>query len=122
MIHIIPTLDGSTPSYTQRTTLDGVPFQLFFQYNRRQDCWYVSIATVDGQDIWNGLKLVCNWDLLLGCADSRRPAGRLFVTSNTADTSTPGLDDLGPGARCSLAYVPLADAVAVQEGTFTPTA
>lgn len=118
-IQIIPTKDGAIrPAYPQTVTLDGVPFTLFFQFNLRQSCWYVSVATVDGQDVWNGLKMVCNWDLLLGCQDTRRPAGRLLVITNSADDSTPGLSDLGPGARCSLAYIPAADVVSVLRGTF----
>lgn len=122
-LQVIPTEDGATlPAYEITTTLDGVPFRFFFQYNLRQSCWFLSIATSDGHDVWNGIKLVCLWDLLFGCADDRRPAGRLIVTSSSTDLSPPELSDLAPGGRCALQYAPAADVAAIRAGTFSATA
>jgi hypothetical protein len=93
----------------QSTTLDGVVYRLRFSYNQRCDCWYLDLATQDGTPIAAGRKLLCNWDLLDGCASPLRPPGMLFVRSNTTDLSPPGLEDLEDGGRCSVTYVPVAD-------------
>ena len=113
-IQIVPTSGSQTGSgpptpnafWTQTTTFEGVTFLLTFQYNQRCSCWYLSIADASNVDIVNGIKLVCGMSLLKKCADPRQPAGALLVLSATADSSTPGLNDLLPGVgRCTLYYI-----------------
>lgn len=112
----LATFDGAdTPFYSMKTTLDGVPFLLDFAFNVRAACWYLSVYTTEGDPLALGLKLCPKWDLLIKCADDRRPKGKLIVESNTADISPPGLGDLAPGARCVLAYVPIGDIEAGQQ-------
>jgi len=108
---LVPTGDESG-GYTQTTTLDGTQYVLSFAYSQRSDCWYLSLSTPDGELIAAGIKLVCNWDLLWKCVSPLRPPGKLYVLSNTTDTSTPGLEDLLPSARCQLLYSPAADVAA----------
>jgi hypothetical protein len=112
----VPVGSGSgppNPFSTQTTTLDGVPFLLSFAYSQRECCWYLSLATVDGDPIWGAVKLVCSWPLFKACADARKPAGDLIVISSTQDLSPPGLNDLQPGGRCALMYVTAADEAAI---------
>jgi hypothetical protein len=103
----IPTLYDETPYYTQRTTLDGVDYQLQFQWSARESRWYVSLLTTAGALICGPLKVLTNWPLLRwykqreGC-----PAGELLAMSLSQDSSPPGLTDFGIGRRCSLVYVP----------------
>lgn len=113
-IQVIPTSGTQTGSgpptpnafWTQTTTLEGVTFLLTFQFNQRASCWYLSIADANNVDIVNGIKLVCGMSLLKKCADPRQPAGALLMLSSTADSSTPGLNDLLPGVgRCVLYYI-----------------
>jgi hypothetical protein len=114
---IIPT--SADPFCTQTTTLDGTPYVLTFAFNARAACFYLSLATLDGEPVASGLKLVCQWNLLLKCASPLRPPGMLLVVSNTNDNSTPGLGDLVPGGRCQLVYLPAAN-VAALEALRTP--
>ncbi len=95
---------SADPFSQQLVTLEGTTFLLTFQYNQREDTWYFSIATSEGDDLYNGMKLVCSWPLTRKCADSRMPQGEFFVISNTDDNTPPGLNDLAPGGRCVLNY------------------
>lgn len=105
---LVPTYTDTT-HYSEQVTLDGSPYVLTFDFNQREAAWYVSVGLPDGTRIYDGLKLVCNWPLMHKCSDPNRPPGDLFVLSNSADNSTPGLADLGTGGRCALYYLPQAD-------------
>lgn len=120
---LVPT--GSDAFYQQTTSLDGVPYILTFAFNQRCACWYLSVATLDGTDVADGIKLVCGipalaWSLLEKCASPLCPPGLLFVQSTTTDLSTPGLLDMDPtvagGGRCQLVYMPAADVATLAAG------
>lgn len=104
-VQTIPTF--SDPFWTQVTNLDGVDYTLTFTYNQREDVFYMTIGDAVGNDIFRGLKLVCNWPLLAGRRDARLPKGTLIVCSNTPEDGPPGLTELASGARCELCYFPL---------------
>jgi hypothetical protein len=108
---IIPT--SGDAFWTQTTTLDGTPYGLRFAFSAREACFYLDLATTDGEVFAAGRKLVCNWPLLRGCASPLRPPGRLYVLSSTTDDSPPALADLAPGGRCALIYVPVANVLAL---------
>jgi hypothetical protein len=110
----IPT--GSDPLYGETVALDGTPYALSFTFNLRGLCWYLDLATLDGEVFAAGLKLVCYWNLLIKCASPLRPPGQLLVISYTTDPSTPGLLDLMPGGRCALVYMPAADVATIRAG------
>ena len=94
------------PFWSQTTTLEGVTFQLTFQYNQRCDCYYLSVADLEGNDIYTGVKIICNSMLLRKCADSERaPFGDFWATSSTQDVTPPRLGELGPGGRVTLCYI-----------------
>jgi hypothetical protein len=111
MLQAIPT--GADPLYTQTTALDGTPYAMRFTFNQRAASWYLDLATLDGEPVASGVKLVCLWDLLQRCASPLRPPGKLYVLSATTDTSTPGLVDLLPTGRCTLVYITAADLAAI---------
>lgn len=104
-LDVIPTDGTGQAHYTITTTLEGAVYLLTFDYNQRADAWYMSIATEESEDIYDGIKVLANWPLLRRCSDSRRPPGELFAYSTTSDTSPPGLNDLAPGGRCILIYI-----------------
>lgn len=98
----IPTFPG-VPLYDIRITLDGREFVFTLDWSDREQRWYLSIATLDGTPILNGVKLVPNWPLNSRCADTNRPLGVLQVLSPTDDA--PLLNDLG--VKSKLVYIPL---------------
>ena len=103
-ILLVPTDSTGAPSYVQTSTFEGTQYVLQFDYNQRCASWYLSVADTLGVDIYNGVKLVCNFPLLSKCKDPRRPPGSLFVFSATVDLSPASQWDLLPGGRCSLVY------------------
>ena len=107
------------PYVSQTTTLEGVPYLLYWDYNAREDAWYLSIADANGVDIYNGMKLICSAPgsspnfLLFKCRDPRRPPGDFVVISQTLDVDPPGLADLVPGVgRCAILYI-TSDVIAI---------
>jgi hypothetical protein len=94
------------PSWTQTTTLEGSTFQLTFTYNQRCNCMYLSVADLEGNDIYDGVKIICNSLLLRKCADKdNAPAGEFWCLDTSGTNVPPGLGELGPGARCILCYI-----------------
>ena len=104
---VIPT--STDPFYVQTTSMDGVNFVLSFAFNGRESCWYLSLLTPDGTPLATGLKLVVSLFLLNGRAQEGLPPGDLLVYTPAADTSPPGLKELGAGARCQLIYLDAAE-------------
>jgi hypothetical protein len=112
----------SDASYTQATTFEGTKYTLFFTFNQRAACWYMSIADADGVDIYNGVKLVIGPLLLAKCKDVRAPPGGLIVISSTTDTSPPlQLDLLAGSGRCTLCYITSDWLAIIQAANADPT-
>lgn len=90
-----------TPLYDMTVTLDGVDFRLQFDWNGREDRWYLSIFDSTGAGIRRGLKVVPNWDLLGGCVALTRPEGKLFfLDSRTRGAQeAPNFYELGREVR-----------------------
>ncbi len=83
-------------AWTQRTTLDGVDYQLDFAWNGRVGAWYLSISDTSGNALALGLKLVSNRPLLSRFRHiSGLPAGEIFAANLAADTPYAGYTDLG---------------------------
>ncbi len=104
----IPCTPNGTAHWTQRTALDGVDFNLSFDWNQRDGHWRLSIRDASGVAIRSGIVLVVNELLLRGVVDARRPAGELAVIDATdANDTDPGFSDLG--ARFKLIYATAAE-------------
>lgn len=101
---IIPT--ATDAFYSEVVNLDGTNYKLTFTYNQRENCYYLSMATPEGEDILNGIKLVANVDLLSRWADPRLPPGTIMCCSNTATPDPPpGLGQIGSdGQPFTLVY------------------
>ncbi len=100
-ILIIPT--GNEPRYSQRTSLDGVEYDLRFDYIARLGRWSLSIYDIDDQPLATGMMLVAGKLLCVRRRyDPNVPQGALFLMS--PDNSSPGLDDLLPDGKCQLVY------------------
>ena len=104
---IIPTLSDGTAFYSQRTTLDGVDYQLEFRWSVRESRWYLNLYDALETPLILGMKLQTNWPLTkyykgrVGV-----PQGDLMVISLGVADDPPGLQDLGAGLRCELHYFP----------------
>jgi hypothetical protein len=113
-IENVQTLFDGSAHYRQSTPLDGQVFVLHFDYNSRDQNWYLSVHDSDDNPIAGaiGRKLVVNYPVLLRCVAEARPAGELLVVSGAE--SDPGLLDLGDGTI--LSYIPQADVEASAAG------
>ena len=81
--------------------LDEVIYRLSLYFNRRSNHWYFNIADIDGNQLRSGIKLVCNWALLLQWVQQGRPDGDILATNPESDDD-PDRDTLG--TQTVLAY------------------
>ena len=111
----VQTLFEGTARYRQTTPLDGQLFVLHFDFNSRDQNWYLSIHDETDAPIRGcvGRKLVQNYPVLLRSVSDDRPIGELLVVSGS-DSEDPGLFDLGNGTI--LSYVPQADVQTLADG------
>ena len=107
MSSIIDTTFDGTAHYRQSSVLDGVTFIFDFDYNVRDEHWYLSLSTQAGDPILGctSMKIVQNWFITRLSKTSNRPAGQLLVVSE--HHNEPGLFDLGNGTL--LFYIPEAE-------------
>lgn len=99
------TIETATdPFYSFTSTLDGIDYAFEFRFNQRENCWYFSIGLSDGTELANGIKVLCNRNLIRKFVDDRMPPGLLMALSGTPDTTPPGLNDLGDGLRVTMYY------------------
>jgi hypothetical protein len=95
--------DPDLPFYTQRTVLDGITYILSFEWNEREERWYLSLADSAGVTIVSGIKVVANYPLNYLLTDPRAPGGILYALDISGTGQDPGLNDLG--RRVTLMYI-----------------
>lgn len=104
----IPVL--SEPHVDLSVNLDGTDYDLSLRYNQREQRYYLSIYTSEGEEIAKGAPLVCRWPLFRNqTAETRLPPGKLIVLANGADETPPAIGEIGPGKRCELFYLTAAE-------------
>lgn len=109
-ITAIPT-QQNLGAWTQRTTLDGVDYLLDFVWNARDPAWFVSISSIDGTELVNGIKLVSNWPLLRTHRYiNGLPPGELIAVDLSGSIDKAGYGDLSNGVK--LTYFDVAELVA----------
>lgn len=92
----IPTVnDGETYAFSETIDLDGSPCEFDFVWNSRGEVWTLSVSR-DGVPIVDGVAIVLGLDLFARAPN--RPRGAL-VCLGISISDTPGLTDLGRGAR-----------------------
>jgi hypothetical protein len=103
-VTVIDTVYDGTAHYEQLTQLDGSLFKMIFDFNSRDNHWYLSLYTDDDTPIAGALnmKLVQNWAPMRLCRDANKPKGYFLVASEHHDE--PGIADLGDGTY--LYYIP----------------
>lgn len=108
MIVEIPTKPAGAARWVQTTPLDGVDYQLTFDWLGRLSRWCLHLADGDGVPIRTGIILNTQAVLLRGLTDARRPVGELAIVDRTGRLDAdPGLDDLG--SRFALVYFDAAE-------------
>lgn len=85
---------GEDGAFLFSATLDGVDYQLSFQFNTRSGFWYFDLLDIDGNPIRTGIKCVVNFPVVRLCKELDRPAGEIILLNTTHDND-PGLADLG---------------------------
>ncbi len=93
---------GEEGAFFFSVDLEGVDYVFSFQYNGREDFWYVDISDVEGNPIRSGMKVVSNFPLMRLCKEEDIPPGKILVLDTTDEPIDPGLLDLG--VRAILAY------------------
>lgn len=98
-------LSPGTPSYRQRTTLDGVAYLLDLRWSQRSAKWYLDLRDVDGTLLAGSIKLVVGYPLLASRRGQRveMPPGELVVADGRESPADPLLDELGDSVK--LVYV-----------------
>lgn len=92
---ILPTRIDGEARYSIEIDLDEVTFNLDFEWNDRDQGWYMSIADVNGVALVSGRRVIIGYPLFDAYADARLPAGA-FLALDTSDSDTEaGLNDLG---------------------------
>jgi hypothetical protein len=111
----VQTLSNGNAHYRQVTPLDGRQYVLHFDFNTRDQNWYLSIHDENDNPISGcvGRKLVQNYPVVMRSTSPDRPAGALLTVSDSSDED-PGLLDLGDGTI--LSYIPAADVATLEAG------
>jgi len=96
---IIPTEYNGTARYSEVINLSGENFVLHFDWNSRDDHWYLSVNDSDDLPISGmvGRKLTARYPVGARSIDERRPPFLIYVdTSTLADPTlnSLGLDDV----------------------------
>ena len=102
-IEEIPIENAAEGNLNFTVDLDGVEYELYFKYNRRDGRWYLDIIALDGTSIRQGIKITANTLLIRYCMDEGRPLGELFCVDTRNSPTDPSLEDLGINA--SLMYI-----------------
>lgn len=96
-----------TPHWLQRTSLDGVTFELEFFWNERDAGWYLTVRDIEGNPLRGAIRMALDWPLLRTWADQGRPAGELYLVDLAGTGAPPTLEDMG--RRLALRYVTAAE-------------
>jgi hypothetical protein len=100
---VIPTnSSGTIREYTETIALEGQLYSFKFSWNTRTETWYLSIATLAGVAVIDGIAITCGVDLLRGSVVAGRPPGLLFAGPTDGSTVRPAIDGLG--SRVQLYY------------------
>ena len=101
------------PASTELVSIEGVTYQLTFQFNTRATCWTLSIATAAGVEILSGIKLVLDYELIADYVDRDIPPGLLYAIDPSQETQRIGRDDLKSTGKVKLVYMTEAERAAI---------
>ena len=102
----VPTFTDPS-NYRQQIELDGVVFELSFNFNSRDNRWYLDILDVAGVQLRSSMRLVTSMALMLRWKELTRPAGELGMIDPSSQDLEATLDDIG--VAVFLTYVDAAE-------------
>lgn len=106
-------LSPGTPSYRQRTVLEGVEYVLDLRWSEREARWYLDLRDVHGRALVLAIKIVAGWPLFARFRSLPGiPPGELVAIDRRAPPRDPNLLELGDVVQ--LVYVSRA---AIMEAT-----
>lgn len=103
---IIPT--KSFPSYVETITLENIVYQFEFNYNSREEAWFMSISR-DDEPLIAGIKVVDNFELIGRFANVLLPRGLILTVDIEGLQRPPGQYELGSAVK--LAYLTESEAL-----------
>lgn len=103
MAVVIPIV-ADVPDFDLQVELDGTTYTLEFQWNERDEGWYLTTKTAEDDIIVAGRRVVLDMPLLSRFADDRLPDGVLVAIDTSGTGAEPGYEDLG--RRVLLLYHP----------------
>ena len=95
------------PHYALDCPLDGTTYHLDFDWNDRDNGWYLSISTPDGTPLVSGRRLVLNFPLFSRYGNPQLSPGVLIAIDTTNTGQEPGVSELG--TRVQLVYLTAAE-------------
>jgi hypothetical protein len=106
----IPLFSAQTPRWTEKLVLDGTRYALGFNWNAREQDWYVDLADGSGNPILMGTKVVPGiplWSHYKGAGGL--PPGDLYLVDTLSNLQTANMGYVDLGQRFSLLYIGTAD-------------
>jgi hypothetical protein len=99
---LIPIFKGE-PLYNERVRLEGKDYIFRFDFNNREQRFYMNIKSEDGTPQLTGVKVVANWPLITRHRfNSALPPGELIAIDLETNGVPPVLADFG--SRVKLYY------------------
>ena len=93
-------IPANVPLFSERITLDGVEFLFQFDWNDREQRWYLSIRDINETALALGLKIVANVPLLRRFTNAALPQGTLIACDlSNQFGDPPGYTELGTRVR-----------------------
>lgn len=105
---ILPTRTDSA-RYSFEIDLEGDTFTFSFEWNDRDDGWYMSVADATGENVIAGRRVVVGYPLINIYRDARMPKGAIEAVDTGSTGDEPGFGDLGD--RVKLLYTPSTELV-----------
>ena len=101
MSFLIPT-KTDLPRYDFEIELEGATYTFSFDWNDRDEGWYLSVFNAAKNPLIQGRRIVIQYPLLDPHRDSQLPPGVLLADDTSGQNIEPGFEDLG--GRVKLLY------------------
>lgn len=88
-------LNVPNASFSVSVTLDKISYILAFDYNYRNESWYVTICTNEFDVIAASVLITAHLPLFYAYNDPRLPQGKLYVEDTTGKSSNPKFNSFG---------------------------
>lgn len=91
---VIPTTQSGS-SFVETVTIDSILYRLLFNWNTRDENWYLTISDKNDNPLVTAIKLVVNYELIRDWPDMGLPTGYLIAVDMSETGDPCGRNDLG---------------------------